>query len=261
MSQYVCPTQKGNALITKLVTTQKAIIISQVMFGSGVCPNDVNPRMLENLIEPVASGTSNIPNYDGDTIHLMLEYRNDLHKELEHGFPIKEFGVFIRDEDGTQVMSFYGSLGEPGQWVSAYDLKGIDVRRFPVSIIVGEEATVILDYVPHAFMTAEDVSEYCKITLLPELLSQGQSQLDGKQDKVTGVQGQVLGFDKDGNLIPLTPGQAGAPAYLPLTGGTMTGALSVQNPAADQNPATKKYVDDLVGAIAATLDSINGEVV
>ena len=52
MSQYVCPTQKGNALITKLVTTQKAIIISQVMFGSGVCPNDVNPRMLENLFGP-----------------------------------------------------------------------------------------------------------------------------------------------------------------------------------------------------------------
>lgn len=96
---------------------------------------------------------------------------------------------------------------------------------------------------------------------MPELLSQGQSQLDNKQDKVTGTTGQVLGFDKDGNLVPLTPGQDGAPAYLPLTGGTLTGALLVQDPAGDKNPATKKYVDDLVGIIAAALDSINGEVI
>lgn len=261
MSQYMCPTVKGNALITKLVATHKAIIVSRVMFGSGVCPDDVNPRMLENLIEPVAAGTSGIPNYDGDTIHIMLEYRNDLHKELDHGFLIKEFGIFIRDEDGTEVLIFYGSLGEPGQWVSAYSLKGIDVRRFPVSIIVGEEAEVILDYIPDCFMTAEDVSEYCKITLLPELLEQGQAQLDDKQDKVVGIPGQIAGFDKDGNMVPLTPGQDGAPAYLPLTGGTLTGALFVQDPTGDKNPTTKKYVDDLVGTIAATLDGINGEVV
>ena len=49
--------------------------------------------------------------------------------------------------------------------------------------------------------------------------------------------------------------------WLPLTGGTLTGALVVQAPAANGNPATKKYVDDLVGDIGALLDEINGEVV
>ena len=34
--------------------------------------------------------------------------------------------------------------------------------------------------------------------------------------------------------------------YLPLTGGTMTGALNVQTPTEDSNAATKKYVDDAV---------------
>lgn len=52
----------------------------------------------------------------------------------------------------------------------------------------------------------------------------------------------------------------GSGPWLPLGGGTLTGALSVQPPAADANPATKKYVDDLVGGIASILDSINGEV-
>ena len=37
---------------------------------------------------------------------------------------------------------------------------GVDTRRFPISITVGEGATVIIDYSPEAFMTAEDVHEY-----------------------------------------------------------------------------------------------------
>lgn len=53
----------------------------------------------------------------------------------------------------------------------------------------------------------------------------------------------------------------GTGPWLPLSGGTMTGALSVQAPETDGNPTTKKYVDDLAGDIAAILDSINGEAV
>lgn len=48
-------------------------------------------------------------------------------------------------------------------------------------------------------------------------------------------------------------------SWLPLTGGTLTGALVVQAPVANSNPATKKYVDDLVGDIGALLDEISGE--
>lgn len=48
--------------------------------------------------------------------------------------------------------------------------------------------------------------------------------------------------------------------WLPISGGTLTGALVVQAPTTNENPATKKYVDDLVGDIGALLDEINGEV-
>lgn len=44
------------------------------------------------------------------------------------------------------------------------------------------------------------------------------------------------------------------------SGDTMTGPLEVQTPTTDTNPATKSYVDGLVGDIASILDSINGEV-
>ena len=51
--------------------------------------------------------------------------------------------------------------------------------------------------------------------------------IEGIQTEIDGVTGDLSG-------------------YLPLTGGTMTGALNVQTPTDDANAATKKYVDDAV---------------
>ena len=51
--------------------------------------------------------------------------------------------------------------------------------------------------------------------------------IEGIQTEIDGVTGDLSG-------------------YLPLTGGTMTGALNVQTPTENANAATKKYVDDAV---------------
>ena len=51
--------------------------------------------------------------------------------------------------------------------------------------------------------------------------------IEGIQTEIDGVSGDLSG-------------------YLPLTGGTITGALNVQAPTKDANAATKKYVDDAV---------------
>ena len=57
--------------------------------------------------------------------------------------------------------------------------------------------------------------------------------LDGKQDKLTGAQGQVVGFDAEGNAVAqaapqtgMTQGQADQ-RYLQKTGGTIQGDLQV----------------------------------
>ena len=84
--------------------------------------------------------------------------------------------------------------------------------------------------------------------------------LASKQDQITGTKGQVVGFGPDGKPAAQSMEDVGGP-WLPLKGGTVTGALNVQAPTAAANPATKKYVDDQVGDIASILDSINGEVV
>lgn len=92
------------------------------------------------------------------------------------------------------------------------------------------------------------------------------SDLEAKQDKLTGTAGQVVGFDESGNPVAqdapsgggITQEQADA-RYLKLEGGTMAGPLSVQEPTESTHAATKGYVDGLVGDIGTILDEINGE--
>lgn len=74
--------------------------------------------------------------------------------------------------------------------------------------------------------------------------------LAGKQDKITGTKGQVVGFGPDGKPAAKSMEDVGGP-WLPLKGGTVTGTLNVQAPTAAANPATKKYVDDTVGKISS----------
>ncbi len=179
MSQYGCTIpRRGRELIAKILAAKIPLTISRIMMGQGVCPDDVFPGDLDDLIEPVAAGTSNEPTYDGDTVHMTVEYRSDLNGGLDHGFWIREFGVFAKDEDGSEVMLYYGVLGDYPQWVSAYSTTGLDVRRYPISITIGEGAEVIIDYSPEAFMTAEDVGAYCTSVMLPAFLVQAQAQID-----------------------------------------------------------------------------------
>lgn len=169
--------RRGRELIAKVLAAKIPLKITRVMMGQGICPENVFPGDLEDLIEPVAAGTSGEPTYDGDTVHMTVEYRSDLNGGLERGFWIREFGVFAQDVDGGEVMLYYGSLGDYPQWVSAYSTKGLDVRRYPVSITVGEGAEVIIDYSPDSFMTSDDVKEYCIVTMLPQFIERAQEKI------------------------------------------------------------------------------------
>ena len=177
--QYGCTiTRRGRNLITKIMAEKMPLTLTRTMVGSGTCPEGMFFGDLEDLVEPVAAATSNEPMYDEDTVHMTVEYRSDLNGGLDHGFWIREFGVYARDLDGEEVLLYYGTLGGYPQWVSAYSKNGVDTRRFPISITVGEGATVIIDYSPEAFMTAEDVHEYCTVVLLPQFLVEAQKLID-----------------------------------------------------------------------------------
>lgn len=61
-----------------------------------------------------------------------------------------------------------------------------------------------------------------------------KKEVQDRETAITGIQTEIDGVTGD------------LSGYLPLTGGTMTGALNVQTPTEDANAATKKYVDNAV---------------
>lgn len=61
-----------------------------------------------------------------------------------------------------------------------------------------------------------------------------QKEVQDRTTAIAGIQTEIDGVTGD------------LSGYLPLTGGTMTGALNVQTPTEAANAATKKYVDDAV---------------
>lgn len=175
MSEYYgfVVTNAGYELITKLVAGQK-LNLSKVMVGTGSIPEGTDPKTITDLFEPVAKGTSTVPSYDGTTMRMIVEYRSDLNGGLDHGIWLREFGVYAFDPDKGEVLIYYGTLGDRPQYVSAASDSGIDVRRFPVGLIIGEGTGVSVDYKCEAWMTAEDVENYCTVTILPMFLEEAK---------------------------------------------------------------------------------------
>lgn len=68
-----------------------------------------------------------------------------------------------------------------------------------------------------------------------------QAETKNRETAITGVLQQIQELE--------TGLESDLSGYLPLTGGTMTGALNVQTPTEDSNAATKKYVDEHVPTI------------
>jgi hypothetical protein len=170
-------TDAGRALIAGWSAGQlkKTLEFAEIQVGSGV-PPDGTPReelyTLTGLIEPFARATSTVPAYDGDRIHMKVQYRSDLNGGLETGRWLSEFGIFIppNAEGEENILFAYGTLGDHPQWVSARMPGALDVRDFPLVITIGEGAEIDVTYDTTAFMTADDVATYCTIVILPQFL-------------------------------------------------------------------------------------------
>lgn len=179
MSRYYgfVVTEDGRELIAKLAAGQ-TLSIAKVMVGSGTVPEGGKPSGMKDLSEPVAAGTSTTPVYDDACVRMIIEYRSDLNGGLEKGFWLREFGVFANDPDKGEVLIYYGTLGDYPQYVCAASSAGVDVRRFPVCIVIGEDLGVTVDYKCEAWITAEEVREYCMLTVQPEILAEVKKMID-----------------------------------------------------------------------------------
>ncbi len=137
MSKGFVITQAGKKLLAELVATRQELNITRVMVGKGELPQGQSPEQFVDLIEPVTQATSTIPVVKNGVISFIVEYRNDLNGGLQEGFWLKEFGVFARDGE-KEILLYYASLGEYPQYVEAYENGKVNIKKYPVAIVVAD---------------------------------------------------------------------------------------------------------------------------
>lgn len=194
----------GRSYIAGLMAGE-TLEISRIMVGSGKPATLEDMASLTDLVAPVAQGTSTEPLRKGDSVEMVVEYRSDLNGGLSTGFWLNEFGVFAMDGD-DEVMIYYGCLGDFPQWVSAYNDGAIDVRRYPVSLKVSADVEVVISYPAMAFMTADDVEQFCMTTILPQFLVSAQGLIDqhnANAEAHPAIHTEINGIDARLTLLEL----------------------------------------------------------
>lgn len=176
MDYSFCVTDAGRYLIARLLTEQ-TMHITKIMVGSGKVDESTRLASMTDLVNVVAQATSNAPQCDRGVAYMTIEYNSSLNGGLQTGFWLNEFGIWALDPVEGEVMIAYGTLGDYPQFVCAYEpSKGVDVRRFPVSIAIGEDRGMVVDYHTDLWLTAEDLDEYFSLTIMPLI----NAQIDDK---------------------------------------------------------------------------------
>lgn len=198
--------QKGLALLAKL-HSGSTLEITRVMIGDGQVPDNENLWDLEDLVAPIAQATSTKPVTVGTTTSFIVQYRNNLNGGLDRDININEYGVFANDPDEGEILLYYANLGAYYEPVPARKSnEPITSREYPVSIGIAEGVQVILDYMASAYMTAEDVAEYCTTTILPMLLAEAQCLIDehnADPEAHSHLRGLISGLDSRLSLLEL----------------------------------------------------------
>jgi hypothetical protein len=160
----------GRVLLAKLLASE-TLAISRVMVGSGFLPEGLNPAELTDLIAPVAQATLTDPIVLGNVASFTVEYRSDMNGGLDHGFWLSEFGVFAIDPDEGEILLYYATLGDRPQYVTEFRTDSVDIRRFPISIVLTSgEVDVILTFPSDSLMTVEELKNYIHYYILPEFV-------------------------------------------------------------------------------------------
>ena len=219
-------TNHGRERFAKLLAGEP-LVITRVMVGSGKVENAQEAADLTDLVTPVARGTSTIPSVNGSVVSMIVEYRSDLDGGLDHGFWLNEFGIFAADGD-DEVLIYYGTLGDYPAYVSASRNGTVDVRRFPVSVVVVDGVDVQLDYPAGAFMTAEDVRQHCVLVILPQFLDETRrliAEHNVAPDSHLDIRAEIDGVNSRLGLLELKYGTEIKGNSFTVTFGTLDGLV------------------------------------
>lgn len=257
-------TNKENELNTAITTERKRAEAAEntlsVLINQETTDRKAADNALEAKIANLTDGTTELPyvKKSGDTMTGALNMQN--HKVTNVAAPTETADAVNKGyvdtaisglTDGTTAMPYVkkagdtmtGELNMGSQSITnayGFQLSGDNPKAFtnsngeaaissiatPNNYNVLNVATPVKDTHAATKKYVNDADAVLNAAIQKEVQDR-ETAIEGIQTEIDGVTGDLSG-------------------YLPLTGGTMTGALNVQTPTEDANAATKKYVDDAV---------------
>lgn len=190
-------TKEGWSLFAKLIAGTANLDLLGVAFGKGRLPEGTNPATLEALISPVADGSTTgmtITKKTNDAgeitqvdVSFIAEYRSTCTNDnvtgvraidITEGVYINEYGVFAKDPDTQQpIMIYYATLGDYPQYVTSFSDGAVDVRRFPITIVLTSDLNVQVLYPQIAFMTYENTVDYVMNEAKPVIMAEVEDKI------------------------------------------------------------------------------------
>lgn len=195
-------TVKGRNMIAGLLATEK-LQLTKIVVGSGQMPVGKELIDMTELVHPEANATSTFPTYKDGVVSMIVEYRNDMNGGLDHKFWLSEFGIFAKTETQAEVLFYYATLGDSPQPVNPYSDNRIDIRRYPISIVVAlEQDQVEITYNPGSFITAAEAQEIIEELVKSEMITLSQKMINVKVPFIVPKNKWVYSNNAPSSLFP-----------------------------------------------------------
>lgn len=154
-------TEKGNALIGKLLATEGTLKFTKVTAGDGSIPSGRSPESMTTLGNYVTDGLIASVESSGTGEASVVVQISSI--DLAQGFSCTELGLWAEDPDEGDILYAYLCLQQHPEWIRA-DADAVNkLATFTIVTIVKNVALVTAIINPEAFATMDDLAKYALI--------------------------------------------------------------------------------------------------
>lgn len=146
-------TNKGIALIAKLLASKGALQITRVAVGDGTPPS--TPATLNALVHELKNANiESMENPKNGEAKIVVTVSSI---GVTTGFFIKEIGVFARDTDGSEILYSYAGFSNNPQWIRPEGAAITNVATYDLNTIVDRVSEVVVKIDPSSLATKEQL--------------------------------------------------------------------------------------------------------
>ena len=146
-------TNKGIALIGKLLASKGKLEITRVAVGDGTPPS--SPATLNGLVHELKNANvENLDNPKNGEAKIVITVSSI---GVKTGFFIKEIGVFARDTDGSEILYSYTGFSDNPQWIRPEGAAITNVATYDLNTVVDRVSEVVVKIDPSSLATKEQL--------------------------------------------------------------------------------------------------------